>query len=151
MYGFFYPTGTKLTLAPAANNPTTNEVNNRRPTTARITRITLRTLAAAVAKAEGFTTPGSIAQQRNNPCNSRAKGDLGKSGGFGRFSTVEKGYQSCEKTLRFYISRGRTLQQTINYFSPRADHNNPVQHADNIAIIADIDKNVPLKDLITNL
>lgn len=116
--------------------------------TAKAGKITLRELAKAVAKAEGWGSPNSLARKLSNPCNIRARGNLGKYKGFGKFSTAELGFQSCEKTLRFYISRGKTLQQMINYFSPESDGNNPTQHAANIAKFAKIALHTPLNQIV---
>lgn len=110
--------------------------------------ISLREFTIAVGKAEGAETKGSLAQRNLNWCNIRKACTAGKANGFGKCATAEDGWKLCEKTLTFYISKGRTLAETIRYFSPASDGNNPAQHVANIAKLAGIPTNTPLNQLI---
>lgn len=152
------PTTTRAATAPAEGQ---NNVQQITVQTATFTdehsstqdipsRIPIRQLAEGIARQEGFYNPkGSVAQRNNSPCNLTNKGDLGKAGRFAKFSTVEKGFQSCEKSLQRYIDQGKTLTQLMHIWSPKGDgDNNPSLAAQNVSKFAGIDKNVKLNLII---
>jgi hypothetical protein len=137
----------KPSVAPKVEAKQT-QLSERAAARREVAKITIRQLAIAVAKAEGWETQRSVAQRNSNPCNIRKICTSGMSSGFGKCKTEEDGWKLCESSLNWYISRGKTLAQMMRYFSPTADGNNPSKHASNIAAFAGINKYLPLKELI---
>jgi hypothetical protein len=121
-------------------------------------------LAQAIARFEGFFTPGSVAARNNNPGNLRAgTGQIGTdANGYAIFPDQATGFAALSAQINLNISRGLSLNtffagqrdaegNTIpgGYpgYAPSADANNPAQYASTVAGWLGIDPTAPLNTL----
>ena len=113
---------------------------------------TIDDLASAIARFEGFGTPGVWATINNNPGNLRSgPGQIGTNGGFAVFATPADGYAALDKQIQTNESLGLNLNQFFGGepgvyagYAPAADSNNPAQYATTVAGWLGIDPTVPL-------
>lgn len=118
---------------------------------------TIDDLASAIARFEGFSVPGSVAQRNNNPGNLRAgPGQIGTdSGGYAIFPDVATGYSALDNQIQLNVNRGLNLNQFFGGlpgvyagYAPAADKNNPGQYASTVASWLGIDTSTPLADVL---
>ena len=106
--------------------------------------MSLRKLAEAIAKEEGFYVPGTVANRLNNPGNLIFVGQrdavghqiIGKDRKkrlFCKFPTAEKGWAAMQRQLRLFASRNLTLLETIHKWAPASDGNDPHSYAAHVA------------------
>ena len=120
-------------------------------------------IAAAIARMEGFFKSGSIAQRNHNPGNLRAWGKLPIVGGYAQFATDEDGWRALRRQIGRNIERGLTLYEFFGGvrdaegmvlpgrypgYAPAADQNHPKQYAEFVARQVGIAADVPLNEVI---
>jgi hypothetical protein len=111
-------------------------------------------IAQAIAKQEGFYTPGTIAQRQNNPGNLRSWGSNPIVSGYAKFATVQDGWNALYSQIQTNIDRGLTLNEffagkpgVYPGYSPSSDNNRPIAYAAFVGSQAGIPVDVPLNSL----
>lgn len=121
-------------------------------------------LSNAIARFEGFFSPGTVAQRNNNPGNLRSgPGQTGTDAhGYAIFPDPATGWAALNNQVSLNVSRGLSLQtffggqrdasgQVIpgGYagYAPSADANNPTSYANTVAGWLGIDPTVPLSSV----
>lgn len=81
----------------------------------------------AIAKMEGFFIPGTKAARNHNPGNLRASSlATGKdSDGLAIFPDDETGWRALARQITLDAKRGKTIEQFISGYAPKADGNDP--------------------------
>lgn len=96
----------------------------------------LRDFAEAIARQEGFYTPGSAAARNNNPGNLMDYSYYQQTGEFrlATYPTVEDGWNALEAQIQRDANRGLTVEQFTAKYAP-AGHgdNNPQIYANNLS------------------
>lgn len=112
-------------------------------------------IAQAIARMEGYFTPGTIAQRNNNPGNLRRWGSRPVVNGYAKFETPEEGWAALRQQIQKNIDKGLNLLEffagkpgVYPGYAPAGDDNDPVNYARFVARQAGIDLNTPLKDLL---
>ncbi len=112
-------------------------------------------IAAAIARMEGFYKPNSIAQRNGNPGNLRSWGKRPIVGGYAQFATSEDGWRALRRQIGRNIERGLTLYEFFGGklgvyagYAPAADQNHPREYAEFVARHVGIAADVPLVDVI---
>lgn len=108
--------------------------------------------ADAIQTHEGWYE-NSRSFRNNNPGNLRVNGDLNPptdSGGFGRFSTYEKGRAALEGDLRAKIIKYPTwtIAQIMERYAPSSDGNNTAVYAQTVATALGVSVNTKLAELV---
>lgn len=118
-------------------------------------------LANAIARFEGYNTPGSVAQRNNNPGNLRSgAGQVGTdANGYAIFPDAATGFAALVHQIALNISRGLSLQEFFGGqrdasgnvvpggypgYAPQQDQNDPNNYANVVAGWLGIDKTTPL-------
>ena len=118
---------------------------------------TIDDLASAIARMEGYGTPGVWATINNNPGNLRSgTGQTGTNGGFAVFATPADGYAALDHQIQINENLGLNLNQffagepgVYAGYAPSADANNPAQYAANVASWTGIDPTIPLTQALS--
>ncbi len=97
------------------------------------------TLIEAIARQEGFNTPGTRAQRNHNPGNIRwgrfalAHGGLhGDDKQYAVFPDDATGFAALKALLSGAPYRGATLQKALDIYAPAADGNAPDVYVKNV-------------------
>ena len=97
------------------------------------------TLLQAIARQEGFNTPGTRAQRNHNPGNIRygrfAKAHFaigGDEAGYAIFGSDEDGFLALKILLEGPAYRDLTLGAALDRFAPAADGNCPAVYVNNV-------------------
>lgn len=106
--------------------------------------------AQAIAKAEGFSVPGSIPQTRNNPGNLKLSGSS-----ITTFQTAADGWNALYKQLGLivngrspYYNLSMTIAQMGNVWAPTGDNNVPGAWARNVAAALGVPVSTPLYQVL---
>jgi hypothetical protein len=118
---------------------------------------TVDDLASAIAKFEGYGTPGVWATINNNPGNLRSgTGQTGTNGGFAVFATPADGFAALDNQIEINEGMGLNLNQFFGGlpgvypgYAPAADSNNPAAYATTVASWIGIDPTVPLTQVLS--
>lgn len=117
----------------------------------------LSDLSNAIARFEGYSIPGSVAQRNNNPGNLRAGiGQTGTDGnGYAIFPDSATGFAALQHQVTLNINRGLSLDEFFGGkpgvyagYAPSGDANDPGHYSQTVAGWLGIDPNAPLSDVI---
>jgi len=108
-------------------------------------------ISEAIAREEGFYTPGTIAARNHNPGNLRSWGSRPIVDGYAAFPTDADGWQALRVQVTKNINRGLTLTEffvgkpgVYAGYSPAADRNRPLEYAQFVAGVVGLPLDVPL-------
>lgn len=83
-------------------------------------------LAQAIARFEGYYTPGTVAARNNNPGNLKYAGQPGAIGadrqGYAIFRTASDGWAALERQIQLDAGRGHTLSTFLHKYAPAAEN-----------------------------
>lgn len=122
-----------------------------------IKRISIRELAEAMARFEGFYREGSLPQRYNNPCALRwSKYQSKQKNGFAVFSTAERGWKGaiydlsckCQGRTRTGLGPNSTVKELIWVWAPLADGNNTPQYVEFVCNKLGIKPSYQLKNFV---
>ena len=110
-------------------------------------------LAQAIARMEGFFTPGTLAARNHNPGNLRSGvGQVGSSGGFAVFASDADGWAALDHQISLHTDL--TLEQFFGGgggypgYAPSVDSNDPTQYAQNASQLTGIPLGVPISTVM---
>jgi hypothetical protein len=111
-------------------------------------------MAQAIARQEGFFSPGSLSQRNNNPGNLRIWGQQPIVRGYAQFSDPESGWRALRRQVQLNIARGLTVEQffagkpgVYAGYAPAKDGNDPATYAANVARWTGVPQGTPLNQI----
>ena len=114
-------------------------------------------LAQAIARFEGYYTPGSLAARNNNPGNLRSWGSYPVVNGYVQFPDAAAGWTALRSQVEKNIGRGLNLSEffggkpgVYSGYAPSADANNPTNYAQTVANWLGISADVPLVQALSD-
>jgi len=111
-------------------------------------------IAQGIAKVEGWSISGSLAQRNNNPGNLRYVGQAGAvpgDGGFAYFSSPEDGWAALNRQIELDASRGLDLSSFMQKYAPSQDGNDPTSYAAMLANGLGVSPFAKLSDIISGV
>ncbi|HZT36608.1 MAG TPA: hypothetical protein VFA28_01830 [Bryobacteraceae bacterium] len=115
---------------------------------------TVDDLAQAIARYEGYYSPGSVADRHNNPGNLRSWGNYPVVNGYVQFPDAETGWAALRAQVQKNIDRGLNLLEFFGGgngyggYAPSTDSNNPTRYATTVASWLGIPADAPLSSVI---
>lgn len=107
-------------------------------------------LAQQIARLEGYTKTGTLADRQMNPGNLRFVGQKGAvkgNKGFAKFKTHQDGWTALRGQIGLDASRGKTLQQFIYGYAPPSE-NNTAAYLNSVARAMKAKPSTRLSDLL---
>lgn len=114
----------------------------------------IKGLCEAIAKMEGYGTPGTVATRNHNPGNLRSWGNTATADGYATFPSPIAGWEALRVQVTKNIRRGLTTREffcgkpgVYPGYAPVQDGNHPNNYAEFVAARLGIDPDVPLAEV----